>query len=397
MNKFLLNIKGDKPLWVIFILLASFSFLPVYSAASNLAYLYGDGNTFNYLFKHFIHLSLGFLIMYMVHKVPYRYFKGISILMIPVILVLLAYTIFQPSITDSMTNSSRWIRIPILGFGFQPSTLASIIILIYVARYLSKIKDKIITFSQTIIPLWIPVFLTIMLILPANFSTTAILFSMVMLLCFLGGYPIKYLIGILASAVILFSIFILSVKAYPDLFPNRVDTWKNRIENFIDSKETKANYQIEKAKIAIATGGIKGLGPGKSVQKNFLPQSSSDFIFAIIIEEFGLIGGLTLMSLYLWFLFRIIIISNKSASVFGSLLAIALGIPIVFQALVNMAVAVQLFPVTGQPLPLISSGGTSIWMTCLAIGIIQSVRIGSEVAENEIDEDNPLEILKETI
>ena len=397
MNKFLLNIKGDKPLWVIFILLASFSFLPVYSAASNLAYLYGDGNTFNYLFKHFIHLSLGFLIMYMVHKVPYRYFKGISILMIPVILVLLAYTIFQPSITDSMTNSSRWIRIPILGFGFQPSTLASIIILIYVARYLSKIKDKIITFSQTIIPLWIPVFLTIMLILPANFSTTAILFSMVMLLCFLGGYPIKYLIGILASAVILFSIFILSVKAYPDLFPNRVDTWKNRIENFIDSKENKANYQIEKAKIAIATGGIKGLGPGKSVQKNFLPQSSSDFIFAIIIEEFGLIGGLTLMSLYLWFLFRIIIISNKSASVFGSLLAIALGIPIVFQALVNMAVAVQLFPVTGQPLPLISSGGTSIWMTCLAIGIIQSVRIGSEVAENEIDENNPLEILKETI
>ncbi len=397
MNKFLLNIKGDKPLWVIFILLASFSFLPVYSAASNLAYLYGDGNTFNYLFKHFIHLSLGFLIMYMAHKVPYRYFKGISILMIPVILVLLAYTIFQPSITDSMTNSSRWIRIPILGFGFQPSTLASIIILIYVARYLSKIKDKIITFSQTIIPLWIPVFLTITLILPANFSTTAILFSMVMLLCFLGGYPIKYLIGILASAVILFSIFILSVKAYPDLFPNRVDTWKNRIENFIDSKETKANYQIEKAKIAIATGGIKGLGPGKSVQKNFLPQSSSDFIFAIIIEEFGLIGGLTLMSLYLWFLFRIIIISNKSASVFGSLLAIALGIPIVFQALVNMAVAVQLFPVTGQPLPLISSGGTSIWMTCLAIGIIQSVRIGSEVAENEIDENNPLEILKETI
>tara|TARA_Y100001968_G_scaffold327944_1_gene374083 strand:- start:8 stop:1201 length:1194 start_codon:yes stop_codon:yes gene_type:complete len=397
MNKFLLNIKGDKPLWVIFILLASFSFLPVYSAASNLAYLYGDGNTFNYLFKHFIHLSLGFLIMYMVHKVPYRYFKGISILMIPVILVLLAYTIFQPNITDSMTNSSRWIEIPILGFGFQPSTLASIIILIYVARYLSKIKDKIITFSQTIIPLWIPVFLTIMLILPANFSTTAILFSMVMLLCFLGGYPIKYLIGILASAVILFSIFILSVRAYPDLFPNRVDTWKNRIENFIDSKETNDNYQIEKAKIAIATGGIKGLGPGKSVQKNFLPQSSSDFIFAIIIEEFGLIGGLTLMSLYLWFLFRIIIISNKSASVFGSLLAISLGIPIVFQALVNMAVAVQLFPVTGQPLPLISSGGTSIWMTCLAIGIIQSVRIGSEVAENEIDENNPLEILKETI
>ena len=397
MNKFLINIKGDKPLWVVFILLASFSFLPVYSSASNLAYLYGDGNTFSYLFKHFIHLSLGFFLMYMVHKIPYRYFRGISILMIPVILVLLAYTIFQPSISDLITNSNRWIRIPIVGFGFQPSTLASIIILIYVARYLSKIKDKLITFSQSILPLWIPVFLTISLILPANFSTSAILFSMVMLLCFLGGYPLKYLMGILFSAVILFSIFILSVKAYPDLFPNRVDTWKSRVENFVDSKETKSNYQIEKAKIAIATGGIRGLGPGKSVQKNFLPQSSSDFIYAIIVEEYGLIGGLALLLLYLWFLFRVIIISNKSKSVFGSLLAIALGIPIVFKALVNMAVAVQLFPVTGQPLPLISSGGTSIWMTCLAIGIIQSVRIGSEINEDETDENNPLEILKETI
>jgi len=397
MNKLLINIKGDKPLWVVFILLASFSFLPVYSSASNLAYLYGDGNTFSYLFKHFIHLSLGFFLMYMVHKIPYRYFRGISILMIPIILVLLAYTIFQPSISDSITNSNRWIRIPIVGFGFQPSTLASIIILIYVARYLSKIKDKLITFSQSILPLWVPVFLTISLILPANFSTSAILFSMVMLLCFLGGYPLKYLMGILFSAVILFSIFILSVKAYPDLFPNRVDTWKSRVENFVDSKETKSNYQIEKAKIAIATGGITGLGPGKSVQKNFLPQSSSDFIYAIIVEEYGLIGGLALLLLYLWFLFRVIIISNKSKSVFGSLLAIALGIPIVFKALVNMAVAVQLFPVTGQPLPLISSGGTSIWMTCLAIGIIQSVRIGSEINEDETDENNPLEILKETI
>ena len=397
MNRFLINIKGDKPLWIVIILLASFSFLPVYSSASNLAYLYGDGNTFSYLFKHFIHLSLGFFLMYMVHKIPYRYFRGISILMIPVILVLLAYTIFQPSISESMTNSNRWIRIPIVGFGFQPSTLASIIILIYVARYLSKIKDKLITFSQSILPLWVPVFLTISLILPANFSTSAILFSMVMLLCFLGGYPLKYLIGILSSAVILFSIFLLSVKAYPDLFPNRVDTWKSRIESFVDSKQTKSNYQIEKAKIAIATGGIRGLGPGKSVQKNFLPQSSSDFIYAIIVEEYGLIGGLSLLLLYLWLLFRVIIISNKSKSVFGSLLAIALGIPIVFQALVNMAVAVQLFPVTGQPLPLISSGGTSIWMTCLAIGIIQSVRIGSEINEDETDENNPLEILKETI
>ena len=193
------------------------------------------------------------------------------------------------------------------------------------------------------------------------------------------------------------TIFILTVKAYPGIFPNRVDTWKSRIENFINKENTTENYQIEKAKIAIATGGVKGLGPGKSVQKNFLPQSSSDFIFAIIIEEYGLIGGLSILLAYSLFLLRIIIISNKSDSVFGSLLVIGLGIPIVFQALVNIGVSVELFPVTGQPLPLISSGGTSIWITCIAIGIIQSVRNGSEIKIDNSDEDNPLEILKETI
>jgi cell division protein FtsW len=193
------------------------------------------------------------------------------------------------------------------------------------------------------------------------------------------------------------TLFILTVKAYPELMPNRVDTWTNRIENFINSENTESNYQIEKAKIAIATGGIKGLGPGKSIQKNFLPQSSSDFIYAIIIEEFGLIGGLFLVILYLWFLFRVVIISNKSESIFGSLLAISMGLPIVFQAFINMSVSVELMPVTGQTLPLISSGGTSIWMTCLSIGIILSVSKNYELENEIIDQNNPLEILKETI
>lgn len=193
------------------------------------------------------------------------------------------------------------------------------------------------------------------------------------------------------------TIFILTIKAYPDIMPNRVDTWTSRVENFINSENTESNYQIEKAKIAIATGGIKGLGPGKSIQKNFLPQSSSDFIYAIIIEEFGLIGGLFLVILYLWFLFRIVIISNKSESIFGSLLAISMGLPIVFQAFINMSVAVELMPVTGQTLPLISSGGTSIWMTCFSIGIILSVSKNYEKEDEIIDQNNPLEILKETI
>ena len=397
MNNIFANIQGDKTLWAVLILLAGFSFLPVYSAASNLAYVSGSGNTFNYLFKHFIHLSLGFTFMYLMQKIPYHYFRGISILMIPVVIVLLLYTIFQPSVTDSLTNTNRWIKIPFVGFTFQPSTLAGVILMIYVSRYLAKIKDIDVRFSQTILPLWIPTLFILLLILPANFSTTAIIFSMVILLCFVGGYPIKHLLAIVLSGILVLSIFILTIKAYPEIFPNRVDTWKSRIENFVNKENTTENYQIEKAKIAIATGGVRGLGPGKSVQKNFLPQSSSDFIFAIIVEEYGLIGGLFLLTVYALFLLRIIIISNKAESVFGSLLVIALGVPIVFQALVNIGVSVELFPITGQPLPLISSGGTSIWMTCIAIGIIQSVRNGSGIQINNIEEDSPLDILKETI
>ncbi|MFL2620881.1 MAG: FtsW/RodA/SpoVE family cell cycle protein [Flavobacteriaceae bacterium] len=397
MNKIFENIQGDKTLWAILILLACFSFLPVYSAASNLAYVSGSGNTFNFLFKHFIHLSLGFTFMYIMQKIPYHYFRGISILMIPVVIVLLLYTLLQPSVIDSLTNTNRWIKIPLVGFTFQPSTLASVILMIYVSRYLAKIKDVEISFSKTILPFWIPILTILLLILPANFSTTAILFSMIILLCFVGGYPLKYLLGVIISGILVLTIFILTVKAYPGIFPNRVDTWKSRIENFVNKENSTQNYQIEKAKIAIATGGVKGLGPGKSVQKNFLPQSSSDFIFAIIIEEYGLIGGLSILLAYTLFLLRIIIISNKSESVFGSLLVIGLGIPIVFQALINIGVSVELFPVTGQPLPLISSGGTSIWMTCIAIGIIQSVRNGAEVEINNDMDDNPLEILKETI
>ena len=397
MKKIFDNIKGDKTLWAVLILLAGFSFLPVYSAASNLAYVSGSGNTFNFLFKHFIHLSLGFTFMYFMQKIPYHYFRGISILMIPVVIILLIYTLFQPSLVDSLSNTNRWIKIPFIGFTFQPSTLAGVILMIYVSRYLAKIKDIEISFSKTILPLWIPILIILMLILPANFSTTAILFTMVILLCFIGGYPLKYLTGIIISGIIVLTIFIFIVKVYPGVIPNRVDTWKSRIENFTNKENTNENYQVDKAKIAIATGGVKGLGPGKSVQKNFLPQSSSDFIFAIIIEEYGLIGGLSILLAYTLFLLRVIIISNKAESIFGSLLVIGLGIPIVFQALINIGVSVELFPVTGQPLPLISSGGTSIWMTCIAVGIIQSVRNGSDIKTNNDFEDNPLEILKETI
>lgn len=317
--------------------------------------------------------------------------------MIPVVLVLLIVTLLQ-GVTIDGANASRWIQVPIVGFTFQPSTLASVVLMVYVARYLSKIKDKEISFKESILPLWFPVFLVLVLILPANFSTAAILFTMVIVLTFLGGYPVRYIALILVSGVIVLSFFVLVAKAFPEVMPNRIDTWTNRIENFLNAEDTEADYQIQKAKIAIAAGGIQGLGPGKSIQKNFLPQSSSDFIYAIIIEEYGLIGGLFLMLLYLWLLFRIVIVAHKSDTTFGKLLAIGVGLPIVFQALINMGVAVELFPVTGQTLPLISSGGTSIWMTCLAIGIILSVSAKrQEIKEQEEMGENPLEILSETI
>ena len=389
------NIKGDRIIWAIAALLAIFSFLPVYSAASNLAYIGSGSNTFSYFIKHFVHLFLGFSIIYGVHKIPYRYFKGLSMVMIPVVLILLIITMLQGS-TIGGANASRWIRVPIVGFTFQPSTLAALVLMVYVARYLSKIKDETISFRESVLPLWLPVFIVLALILPANFSTAALIFLMVILLTYVGGYPLKYLSIIIGSGVVVLALFVLTAKAFPDLMPNRVDTWSSRISSFIDSKVTQEDYQIEKAKIAIATGGLQGLGPGKSIQKNFLPQSSSDFIFAIIIEEYGLIGGIFLLILYLWLLFRIVIVAQKSDSVFGKLLAIGVGIPVIFQALVNMGVAVQLFPVTGQTLPLISSGGTSIWVTCLAMGIVLSVSVKRDEDKNkEMDDQHPLEILSE--
>ena len=391
--KILSHIEGDRVIWAVVALLALFSFLPVYSASSNLVYVVGNGTTVGHLVKHGLLLFLGFGIIYGVHRIPTHYFKGLSIIAMPVVLALLVYTLAQGTTIEG-ANASRWIRLPLVGITFQTSTLASVVLMVYIARYLTKIKDRDITFKESILPLWSPVFLIVLLILPANFSTAAILFFMVLVLCFLGGYPLRYLTAIVGMGLIGLLFFVLIAKAAPDLFPNRVDTWMSRVESFWDPADTEAEYQIEKAKIAIASGGLIGNGAGKSVMKNFLPQSSSDFIYAIIVEEYGLIGGFSLMFFYMLLLFRIVVVANASPTVFGKLLVVGVGLPIVFQALINMAVAVELFPVTGQTLPLISSGGTSIWMTCLAIGIVLSAsRKKTEEEELEVDENNPLEVL----
>ena len=388
------HIKGDRTIWALVAILALFSFMPVYSASANLVSIVG-GSTLGYLVKHVVLLIMGFAIIYAVHKIPYRYFSGGSVLLLPVVFFLLIYTLAQGT-TIGGAYASRWIRIPFIGVGFQTSTLAGVVLMVYTARYLAKNKDLKIIFKESLIQLWVPVALILMLILPANFSTTAIIFSMILIVAFIGGYPLKYIGYILGAGFVVLALFILIAKAFPDAMPNRVNTWGNRIENFSNSDGQEA-YQVEKAKIAIATGGILGKGPGKSIQKNFLPQSSSDFIYAIIVEEYGLVGAALIVFVYFLLLFRIFIIVKKATTIFGTLLVVGVGLPIIFQAGINMAVATNLFPVTGQTLPLISSGGTSIWMTCFALGMILSVSASKAETEETILDDNPLDILHETI
>ena len=399
MKELINKLKGDKGIWSFVALLALFSFMPVFSASSNLAYLgHGTGNTLGYLVKHFAHICIGFLIIYWVHNIPYLYFRTISKAGLPVVWLLLAYTLIKGTVIAG-ANASRWIQIPFIGLSFQTSTVAAIFLFIFVARYLSKTRETPVTFKSSLWELWTPVFITLIFILPANFSTTALIFSMVIMLVFIGRYPLKYIFFIIGSGILFLTFFILIAKAFPDSrFFSRVGTWGSRIENFTSNKADEDDYQIEKAKIAIASGQIYGLGPGKSVQKNFLPQSSSDFIYAIIVEEYGLVGGIGVLLLYLLLLFRFVVASHKANTRFGKLVVIGLGFPMIFQAMINMAVAVELLPVTGQTLPLISSGGSSIWMTCFGLGIILSVtKKEEEIAAEKLSKELREEALQRLI
>ena len=392
-------LKGDKVLWGILALLAIFSFLPIFSASSNLVYVVGRGTPWGYLVKHFVILVIGFILMYSIHKIPFHYFKGISILMLPVAIVLLIYTASQGTVIDG-ANASRWVKIPLIGLSFQTSTLAAVVLMVFTATHLSKPDLKSIKFSKSLIQLWLPVFTVVLLIFPSNLSTAALLFAMVIILAFIAHYPLRYLMTICGTGLTFVLLFFLLVKAFPGTFPNRIDTWVSRIENFRSGQSGDGNYQVARAKTAIVSGKVFGLGAGKSRMKNFLPQSSSDFIYAIIVEEFGLVGGIGLILLYLLLLFRIVVITHNTSNLFGKLMVIGMGIPIIFQAFINIGVALQVLPVTGQNLPMISSGGTSAWMTCIAMGIILSVsvkrEISAEIQDKEGISSNPISIFSES-
>lgn len=373
-----LKLKGDKVIWVVVFLLSLYSFLSIYSAGSNLQWTYGKVSAFSILLRHAMHVLMGWLIIWMMHNIHYRFFAPVSVILLFPAVALLLYTLSQ-GYTIGNANASRWIQIPMLGISIQSSVIAGLILMVYLARTLAKKENPAEwTFKAVFWQILTPLTLVCGLIFPANFSTAALIFIQAVTLMIIAPFPKKYIAYCMGIIGLSLALFITAVVTFPDLMPNRVDTWKSRIENFL-SGESENNYQVERSKMAIANGGLLGTGPGKSTQKYFLPQSSSDFIFSIIAEEYGFVGAFFVLFMYLILLIRFLLVATRAKSIFGSLLVVAAGFGIVIQALVNMGVAVNLLPVTGQTLPLLSAGGSSIWTICAAIGIVQSVsRYSSE-------------------
>ncbi|MRJ09997.1 cell division protein FtsW [Ornithobacterium rhinotracheale] len=364
---------GDKYLIAFIMFLAFFSLLPGLSASSNIEYAAKTGTVWGQFGRQLSFMIVGIVFMFAMQLVNYKALYPISVISFVVIIPMLAYTLSQGIVIDG-AGASRWIKLPGIPITIQTSTFASLALMIFIAGYLTAIRNKKITFKN----IWLPALITlgiIGLIFPANGSTAIILFCMVMVILFIGGFPLKYLISLGSIIVLLGGLFIFVALNYGDAIPNsRVHTWKNRIERFNNPSENSLeSWQETNAKAAIVEGGFFGKGPGKSAIKHTLPQASSDFIFAVIVEEYGLFGGITVLFIYISILFRIVLIATKIEDFFGSLLVFAVGLPIIFQALINTGVAVGLFPTTGQPLPMISYGGTSLWVTCISFGIILSV------------------------
>ena len=388
--------KGDKLIWTAVVLLAVVSLLVVYSSTGLLAYKMYKGNTEIYLFKQFAFILVGIGIIYFAHQVNYTIYSRVATILFMVSIPLLLYTLF---FGVKLNEGSRWIRLPIINLTFQTSDLAKLALFMYLSRTLSKKQECIKDFRKGFVPVITPVILVCLLIAPANLSTALLTGATSLMLLFIGRVSAKHLLLTIAVAAIPVALLVGAAMIRHKANGNttekprtegrsrifiRVDTWISRVETFVyGGKEDNDdnNYQTNQAKIAIAKGGILGLGPGNSQQRNFLPHPYSDFIFAIIIEEYGLTGGLFIVFIYLVFLLRSIRIFRRCPFAFGAFLALGLSFTLVIQALANMAVNVNLFPVTGVTLPLVSMGGSSFLFTCLAIGIILSVARNAESTE----------------
>jgi cell division protein FtsW len=383
MQRIFKYIGGDKAIWMVVLFMALASILLVYSSIVTLAYKYQGGNTFYYILKHSVFIVSGFGFIYLIHKVDYKYFSRIAQLLFWISIPLLLLTLLMGA---NLNNASRWLVIPIINQSFQTSDLAKLALIMFTARSLAVRKDRLKDFNKGFLPLLVPVGVICVLILPANFSTAAVLATSCLMLMFMAGVRFSHISVLIPTALTALGLVYLIGKAKPELFP-RLDTWVNRIERFVgDEPDRDGNFQVEQAKIAIASGGALGKGPGNSTQRNFLPHPYSDFIYAIVLEEYGMLGGFVVLLFYLVLLYRSIKIVQRVDSDFGAYLVLGLSFSLVFQGLINMAVNVNLLPVTGQPLPLVSMGGTSLWFTCISLGIILSVSRSVEQAANKAEE-----------
>lgn len=364
-------IRGDKSIWAICLTLLFYSFVIVYSSSSNIAFQYHGGNNLSVMLKHLIHVLMGLGFMISISHIPQKFLKNSSVLIYVLTIGLLLLAMFTGT-TIGNANASRWVNI--FGLTFQPSEMAKVSLIMLLARNLVKHQGKLKDFKASFIPIVLPIIGMCLMVVRASLSAAVFLYVVSMVILFLGNYPIKNILKICGLAIGTFSLFLIIVINVPNI-SNRVDTWKGRIERYVnDEEDADANYQIEHSKMALMTGGMTGIGPGKSKQKYFLPQSNSDFIFAIMVEEYGFLFGCILpILLFLWLFIRFMITAHNTKSDFGKILVFGLGFSLIFQAFLNMGVAVELLPVTGQTLPLISAGGSSIWMTCSAIGLILCV------------------------
>ncbi|MFT7589879.1 MAG: cell division protein FtsW [Limisphaerales bacterium] len=394
MRLLLSKLKGDKYLWILVLMLSVFSILAVYSSTGTLAYKYHSGNTEYYLFKHFFLLLFGFGLMYVASLVNYKFYSRLAQLLLFISIPLLAYTLIWGT---SINDAERWITIPLINLTFQTSDLAKIALILFTARVLSRKQHRIKSFKDAFVPIVLPIVVTCGLIAPADLSSACVLFFTCLMLMFIGRIGMKHIAGLIGTAVVALAFLGLVLASVPEAnLPGRMPTWKSRIESFTSGEKAVEPYQVEQARIAIAQGGLLGRGPGNSMQRNFLPHPYSDFIYAIVIEEYGLLGGTILLLLYLAFLYRCIRIVMKTPNPFGALVSVGLGLSLTIQALINMGVTVGLLPVTGLTLPLVSMGGTSIWFTSIAIGIILSVSrdlgMGAE-NEEELDGTPKLQVV----
>ena len=383
-NRSFVYLQGDKMIWLAVILLFLVSMLAVYSSTGTLAYKMQVGNE-KYLMKQIAMAVAGLMLMFFTHLIDYKYYSRIAQMLWIISIPLLIYTMFFGT---ELNDANRWITLPLVGLTFQTSDLAKLALIMYLARQLSLKQDQITDFKEAFLPVLFPIVLTAVLIAPENLSTATILFFTSIFVMYIGRIALKHIFMLFGLSVVVFGIFFLIIFALPEkalTHAGRAATWKHRIENFKKGNEDgDETYQVQQAKIAIAKGGIFKINPGGSDQKNFLPHPYSDFIYAIIIEEYGLVGGALIVGIYLFFLYRCIRIVIKAPKAFGALLAAGLGIALVIQAMINMAVAVNLVPVTGVTLPLVSMGGSSVIFTSIAFGIILSVSRNVEQEEAEL-------------